>query len=90
MRQRRVVLWKMFFKFWSSGMRKKRGPMARARCGGRLGEAMVMDDARLAGKRTRVGVASRPATKRGRRGRKCFQSIEAEKTPLTRRHSPRP
>lgn len=30
------------------------------------------------------------ATKRGRRGRKCFQSIEAEKTPFTRRHSPRP
>ncbi|KAG6467791.1 hypothetical protein ZIOFF_074302 (mitochondrion) [Zingiber officinale] len=29
-------------------------------------------------------------TKRGRRGRKCFQSIEAEKTAFTRRHSPRP
>lgn len=60
-------------------MRRKRGPMARARCGGRLGEAMVVDDARLAGKRTRVGVASRPASKKGRRRRKCFQLIEAEK-----------
>lgn len=37
-----------------------------------------------------VWLALKQASKRGRRGRKCFQSIEAEKTPLTRRHSPRP